>query len=71
MALKLPEFITLDFLQNIFTKHFDGSGAIKVENFWGEWATKRGDNYASDMYRINVDYEHRSLNIMEVYKLTD
>ncbi|XP_070493318.1 uncharacterized protein [Chironomus tepperi] len=58
MALKLPEFITLDFLQGIFTKHFNGSGYVKVEHFWGEFATKPGDNYASDMYRINVDYEY-------------
>lgn len=58
MALKLPEFITLDFLQGIFSKHFNGSGYVKVEHFWGEFATKRGDNYASDMYRINVDYEY-------------
>ena len=57
MALKLPNFVTKEFLQNIFSKNFDGSGYVKVEHFWGEWATKRGDNYASEMYRINVDYE--------------
>jgi len=72
--MALPEFITLDFLQGIFSQHFNGSGYVKVEYFWGEFATKRGDNYASDMYRINVDYEHsdckrRKPIILKVSKL--
>lgn len=52
---ELPEFITLDFFEKIFQREFDGN--LKVDNFWGEFATKPGDNYASDMFRITVDYE--------------
>lgn len=55
MAVELPEFITLDFFQKIFEEKFDKK--LKVENFWGEFATKPGDNYASEMFRITVDYE--------------
>ena len=55
MAVELPEFITLDFFQKIFEEKFDKN--LKVENFWGEFATKPGDNYASEMFRITVDYE--------------
>jgi hypothetical protein len=57
-AIELPDFITIGFLQTIFEKNFcTGSGHLRVENYWGEFATKKGDNYASVMYRINVDYE--------------
>lgn len=56
MAVELPEFITLDFFQKIFEENFAGDKKLKVENFWGEFATKPGDNYASEMFRITVDY---------------
>jgi hypothetical protein len=58
-AIELPEFITIGFLQAIFEENFAGSGGgqVRVENYWGEFATKKGDNYASVMYRISVDYE--------------
>ena len=55
MAVELPEFITLDFFQKIFEEKFDKN--LKVENFWGEFATKPGDNYASEMFRNTVEYE--------------
>lgn len=51
----LPNFISNAFLQEIFRNHF-GKNLI-VHSFWGEWATKKGDNYASDMYRVHVHYE--------------
>lgn len=34
---------------------------MTITSFWGEWATKKGDNYASDMYRIHVDYDHNGV----------
>lgn len=55
MSVELPEFITLDFFQKIFEINF--ASKIRVDNFWGEFATKKGDNYASDMFRVTVDYE--------------
>lgn len=57
MAVELPEFVNLAFLQEIFEKNFAYGKHLKVENYWGEFATKPGDNYASEMYRITVDYE--------------
>jgi Ecdysteroid kinase-like family len=54
MAVELPEFLNLEFFQNVFEKVY--SEKLTVDNFWGEFATKPGDNYASDMYRITVDY---------------
>ncbi|KAG5682325.1 hypothetical protein PVAND_011684 [Polypedilum vanderplanki] len=57
-AVALPEFVTIEFLQRIFVKNFGSpSSQIRVENFWGGFATNKGDNYASVMYRIIVDYE--------------
>jgi hypothetical protein len=61
MAVELPEFITLEFLQTIFEQNFAKNSILKVENYWGEFATNRGDNYASEMYRIHVDYEVNDL----------
>lgn len=57
MTFQLPNFVTNSFLQDIFIKNYSGGKSLMVKSFWGEWATKKGDNYASDMYRIHVDYE--------------
>lgn len=57
MAVELPSFVDTSFLQTIFERNFAGNGHLKVEAFWGEFATKPGQNYSSNMYRINVDYE--------------
>lgn len=73
MAVELPEFLNLNFFQNIFEKVY--SEKLTVDNFWGEFATKPGDNYASDMYRITVDYtlhgnkKHRKAVILKVNKI--
>lgn len=55
MTFKLPEFVSNSFLQEVFAKNF-GAG-LTINGYWGEWATKKGDNYASEMYRVHVDYE--------------
>lgn len=57
MTIQLPEFVTSDFLLDILKKNLPSVNEVKVEHFWGEWATKPGDNYASVMYRIHVDFE--------------
>lgn len=57
MGLEMPEFLTIDFFQKIFEENFADGNKLKVDNFWGEFATKPGDNYASEMYRITVNYE--------------
>lgn len=56
MPIELPNFVTRSFMQAILDKNY-GNGTFKVEGFWGEWATKKGDNYASEMYRIHVKFE--------------
>lgn len=55
MTVDLPKFVSVSYLQEIFRKNYGEN--LTVSSFWGEWATKKGDNYASDMYRIHVDYE--------------
>jgi hypothetical protein len=57
MTVELPNFVSKTFLQEIFAKNFSSGKSLDIKSFWGEWATKKGDNYASEMYRINVDYE--------------
>lgn len=56
MTVEFPNFVTSLFMQKVFDKNY-GSDAFKVKKFWGEWATKKGDNYASEMYRIHVEFE--------------
>lgn len=73
MALELPEFINIEFFQEIFEKKFSDGKKLRVDNFWGEFATSPGDNYASEMYRITVDYELdyekiRKTVILKVFK---
>lgn len=57
MALEMPDFITIEFFQKIFNINFSKGEKLRVDNFWGEFATKPGDNYASEMYRITIDYD--------------
>lgn len=61
MTVKLPKFVTISFLQEIFAKNYETT--LIVKRFLGEWATKKGDNYASEMYRIHVDYELDGVNL--------
>lgn len=58
MTVELPSFLTRNFFEEIFTRNFRNECST-VAGFWGEWATKKGDNYASEMYRIHIDYELR------------
>lgn len=60
MTVELPDFVSRSFLKGIFSKNFGKS--LTIKGFWGEWATKKGDNYASEMYRIHVDYEIDGVN---------
>lgn len=60
MKVELPNFVTKSFIQNVFKKQFSDE-SLTVESFWGEWATKKGDNYASEMYRIHVEYREENV----------
>jgi len=55
MSVQLPDFVTKSFLQQVFQRNFGET--LIVKDYKGEWATKKGDNYASEMYRIYVNYE--------------
>lgn len=57
MSVELPKFVSSSFLLDIFVKNFGSEKSLTVKSWRGEWATKKGDNYASDMYRIFVDLE--------------
>lgn len=55
MLVELPKFVTSLLLQETFRRNLSNDG-LTVTSFWGEWATKTGENYASEMYRIHVEY---------------
>lgn len=63
MSVKLPNFVTNSFIQEVFAKNFEFKKNLEVKSFWGEWATKKGDNYASEMYRVHVNYEIDGVNM--------
>jgi hypothetical protein len=70
MSVKLPEFITQELLQKILSINYkDEVKNFKVDNYWGEWATKRGENYASDMYRLHVDFRQSEVNKQKSFLL--
>lgn len=54
--VELPVFITKSFIQDVYERNYAKGGTLLVIKFWGEWGTKKGDNYASEMYRIHVTY---------------
>ena len=56
MTVELPKFVTHEFLREIFASNY-GDENLSVKSFRAEWATKKGDNYASEMYRVHVEIE--------------
>ena len=46
-----------DLLLSILKAEQHGSAEIKIVDFNVEAATKKGDNYASEMYRADLEYE--------------
>lgn len=52
MTVELPQFVDKTFLNQILRTNYDEK--IDVKSFWGEFATKAGENYASLMYRIHI-----------------
>lgn len=63
MSVELPKFITREFLQNLVMKYLKDETTLTIDNFCGDFATKRGENYASDMYRLHVDYTHKGVSM--------
>jgi hypothetical protein len=63
MTVELPSFVSNSFLREVFAKNFSFNESLEIKSFWGEWATKKGDNYASEMYRLHVDYEIDGVNL--------
>lgn len=53
--IKVKELITNDFIKNILQKS-ENDVSIKINELVIKTATNKGDNYTSDMFRINVDY---------------
>lgn len=54
--VELPIFITKSLIQEVYERNYAEGKKLVVITFWAEWATKKGDNYASEMYRIHVTY---------------
>lgn len=51
----LPDFVNIEFLQKIFQDNFGKDDKVKVNSFQVNFATKKGENYASEMYRLIVE----------------
>lgn len=60
VQVQLPNFVTKEKLQEILRHNFNAE--IVVNNFSGEWGTNKGDNYASEMYRIRINYTESQKN---------
>lgn len=54
--VELPVFITKSLIQDVYERNYAEGRTLLVIKFWAEWGTKKGDNYASEMYRIHVTY---------------
>ena len=54
---EVKKVITNDFLQNLLRK-YENNQSIIVNNVLFKEATNKGDNYASDMFRVTVDYNY-------------
>lgn len=57
MALETPTWLNLCFAEKILRKS-EGDNSIEVTDIFSKPATDKGDNYASDMIRITVEFSH-------------
>ena len=57
----LPDFVNIEFLQRIFHENFGKDGEVKVKRFSVSFATVKGENYASEMYRLIVEWSLNSV----------
>jgi len=55
MALETPIWLNLCFVEKILRKS-EGDNSIQVIDILSKPATNKGDNYASDIIRINVEF---------------
>lgn len=66
MALGKPTWLNLCFVEKILRKS-KGDNSIQVIDIFSKPATAKGDNYASDMTRITIEYtrDHEDRKITE------
>lgn len=57
MALEIPTWLNLCFIEEILQKS-KNDNSIQVIDIFSKSATNKGDNYSSDMIRVNVTYSH-------------
>lgn len=55
MAQETPTWLNLCFVKKILRKS-EGDNSIQVIDIFSKPATNKGDNYTSDMIRINVEF---------------
>jgi len=55
MALEIPTWLNLCFVEKILQKSEDDN-SIRVIDIFSKPATSKGDNYTSDMIRINIEF---------------
>ncbi|XP_012228832.1 uncharacterized protein [Linepithema humile] len=55
MALETPTWLNLCFVEKILRKS-EGDNSIQVIDIFSKPATNKGDNYTSDMIRVNVEF---------------
>ncbi|XP_020283258.1 uncharacterized protein LOC109854513 [Pseudomyrmex gracilis] len=57
MALETPTWMNLCFVEKILRKS-EGDNSIQVTDVFTKPATNKGDNYTSDMFRVNIEFTH-------------
>lgn len=55
MALETPTWLNLCFMEKALRKS-ENDNSIQVIDIFSKPATNKGDNYTSDMIRVNVEY---------------
>lgn len=65
MAQAAPSWLNLNFMEEVL-KSSENDSTIRVVDVLSKPATAKGDNYTSDMYRVNVEYSRKNKNNRQV-----
>lgn len=67
-ATDAPKWLNKEFLEKHLRKYF-GLQQLTIDNFEVKPATAKGDNYASDLYRVKVTFTEQiqAVMTMQIY----
>lgn len=64
----LPEWFTKEYIENVLQNHYK-TEELAVKEMSAQPATKRGDNYASVMHRVSVEFVKNGKTIKDSFIL--